>query len=168
MAVALEVLRVLATEKFQPQNTLEFHFYAAEEVGLLGSREVFRSYRAQHKSVLGMLAVDMTVYSKHQALGVFENDVNVDTDFSAFVKTVARDYSLAYGHNEPITTDSRFNLDSNPQERQRPCTDAYSARTNGFRKLYLYGEVFRLANLLSQPPHSFSKTNFETNPALQR
>src|SRR3954451_5714202 len=59
----LEALRVLATSKFAPKNTIEFHFYGGEEGGLLGSADVFRSYASAGKTVLAVVNQDMTGYS---------------------------------------------------------------------------------------------------------
>lgn len=56
----LEALRILVNNDFKPHNTVEFHFYSAEEGGLLGSYDVFDGYRNASKTVLGMLQQDMT------------------------------------------------------------------------------------------------------------
>lgn len=61
-AALMEILRVLilhpkiAVET--PLNTLEFHFYAAEEAGLRGSFEIFRHYRLGGRSIKAMLNID--------------------------------------------------------------------------------------------------------------
>src|SRR5690606_15141813 len=41
------------------ENTLEFHWYSAEEGGLLGSQDVFRSYERDGRDVVAMLQQDM-------------------------------------------------------------------------------------------------------------
>jgi leucyl aminopeptidase len=60
----LEVLRVLLTSKDilegKPENTIEFHWYSAEEAGLLGSQDVFREYERTGRDVKAMLEQDMT------------------------------------------------------------------------------------------------------------
>lgn len=53
--VLLEALRVLAAANFKPKQTLELHFYAGEEAGLLGSRDVFASYRSRGARVVAYL-----------------------------------------------------------------------------------------------------------------
>ncbi|KAI8943789.1 hypothetical protein NX059_001764 [Plenodomus lindquistii] len=64
----LEALRVLLTDKdFGPgklQNTVEFHWYAAEEGGLRGSQDLFSQYAAAGRNVWAMLNQDMTGYIK--------------------------------------------------------------------------------------------------------
>ncbi|KAM4058902.1 peptidase family M28 domain-containing protein [Hirsutella rhossiliensis] len=59
VVVVLETLRVLAKAGFVPENTIEFHFYAAEEVGLRGSMDIFRHYAEEGKRVIAMLNQDM-------------------------------------------------------------------------------------------------------------
>lgn len=62
MAVLLEALRILAIDESIKSfsNEVHFHFYAAEEVGLLGSRDVFARYRNDGKDVVAMLNQDMS------------------------------------------------------------------------------------------------------------
>jgi hypothetical protein len=55
----LEVLRVLMEDGFRPEQSLEIQWYAAEEVGLLGSRDMAQQYRQAGLNVTAMLQVDM-------------------------------------------------------------------------------------------------------------
>lgn len=57
----LEALRVIAASGFKPKNTLEFHFYAGEEGGLLGSQAVFANYASTGKTVLAVVAQGMSI-----------------------------------------------------------------------------------------------------------
>lgn len=57
-----EVMRVLLSSGYQPKRSLQFIAYAAEEVGLRGSSDIAKSYRAQGKNVVGALQLDMTNY----------------------------------------------------------------------------------------------------------
>jgi len=56
----LEIFRVLAESGFKPKRTIEFHGYAAEEVGLYGSQAVATAYANAGADVFGMLQLDMT------------------------------------------------------------------------------------------------------------
>jgi leucyl aminopeptidase len=47
----------------EAEHTIEFHWYAAEEVGLLGSGRIFRSYAEEGVDVVAMLNQDMTGYT---------------------------------------------------------------------------------------------------------
>ena len=56
----LEAVRVLAESGFQPKTPVEFHWYAGEEVGLLGSQDIAQEYNETGIEVKGMLQFDMT------------------------------------------------------------------------------------------------------------
>jgi leucyl aminopeptidase len=60
----LEVLRVLLGSKEvlegKSENTIEFHWYAAEEGGLLGSQAIWKEYEKEGRDVKAMLQQDMT------------------------------------------------------------------------------------------------------------
>ncbi|WFD05063.1 bacterial leucyl aminopeptidase [Malassezia vespertilionis] len=58
----LETIRVLLAAQWRPESDVEFHFYAAEEGGLLGSQAVAQSYARRHVLVRAMLQQDMTAY----------------------------------------------------------------------------------------------------------
>lgn len=57
----IEALRVLSLNS-QPERTIEFMWYAAEEVGLWGSAEIAAAYKSAAKDVIGVLQLDMTMY----------------------------------------------------------------------------------------------------------
>ena len=62
-ATNMEVFRVLMESKFVPKNTLEIHGYGAEEIGLVGSKEMAQAYKAANKQVLSMVQFDMNGYA---------------------------------------------------------------------------------------------------------
>lgn len=57
-AVLLEVLRVLVAAKYQPSTSVEFHWYAGEEPGLLGSLTVAKKFHEEQMQVRAMLQLD--------------------------------------------------------------------------------------------------------------
>ncbi|KAJ7261268.1 peptidase [Mycena haematopus] len=59
----LESYRVLLIAGYIPTSPLEFHFYAAEECGLLGSQAIAAAYEAAGKDIKGMIQFDMTASS---------------------------------------------------------------------------------------------------------
>lgn len=97
----LEALRVLLTDKAiaqgKAENTLEFHWYSAEEGGLLGSQAIFSAYEKQGRDVKAMLQQDMTGYT-HGTLAAGEPEsVGVITDYvdpglTTFIKEVVSSY----------------------------------------------------------------------------
>jgi leucyl aminopeptidase len=90
VVVILESLRVLANAGFKPHNTLEWHFYGGEEIGLLGSQDIFADYRQKNKSVLAFVNEDMSGYSESGMFAVFED--YVDMSLTSYVRLVAEEY----------------------------------------------------------------------------
>lgn len=64
VAVAMEIARVIKKKNYQPERTIYFMTYAAEEYGLLGSESY--AYRAKQsgKNFMAMLNNDMVAYSE--------------------------------------------------------------------------------------------------------
>ena len=58
----MEAFRVLVTSGFKPTSPVEFHFYAGEEAGLLGSQAIARSYKSSNVQVKAMINLDMTAF----------------------------------------------------------------------------------------------------------
>jgi len=97
----LEALRVLLSSedviKGKAENTIEFHWYSAEEGGLLGSQAIFKEYERTGRDVKAMLQQDMTGYvqgtldaGKPEAVGVITDFV--DPGLTAFIKKVITKY----------------------------------------------------------------------------
>jgi leucyl aminopeptidase len=60
IATITEAMRVLVQAGFQPKRTIKFMAYAAEEVGLLGSKEIANDFKAKNLKVVGKMQLDMT------------------------------------------------------------------------------------------------------------
>ncbi|KAI9678213.1 MAG: Leucine aminopeptidase 1 [Caeruleum heppii] len=97
----LEALRVILQSSNitsgEMPNTLEFHWYSAEEGGLLGSQAVFSSYEAQGRDVKAMLQQDMTGFVKRTVDAGEEESVGVITDYvdkglTEFIKKIVTEY----------------------------------------------------------------------------
>ncbi|HLE00299.1 MAG TPA: M20/M25/M40 family metallo-hydrolase [Bdellovibrionota bacterium] len=79
IATLLEVFRVLAQSGFQPDRTIEFIAYAAEEVGLLGSQAIVRAHKTQNIPVIAVMQLDMTSYpGSNPRLTLISDYVNPD------------------------------------------------------------------------------------------
>ncbi len=115
VVVILEALRVLANAGFKPKDTLEFHFYAGEEGGLLGSQAVFANYKSSGKTVLAVMNQDMAGYSPSGKISIYTD--YVDSSLTAYTRVVATSYIGA-------TTSDACGYG---------CSDHASARSNGFR-----------------------------------
>jgi hypothetical protein len=70
VAAVTEILRVIEAGQLTFDRSIELHAYAAEEVGLIGSKEIAARYAAAGKKVAGMLQIDMAYYSVPGANGV--------------------------------------------------------------------------------------------------
>ncbi|KAJ5543119.1 hypothetical protein N7535_005548 [Penicillium sp. DV-2018c] len=97
----LEALRALLRSetiaKGKARNTIEFHWYSAEEGGLLGSQAVYAKYKKQQRVVKAMLQQDMTGYvqgtldaGEKESVGVIID--YVDQGLTAFIKEVITAY----------------------------------------------------------------------------
>ena len=98
----LEAFRVLLTSPDvvagNAPNTIEFHWYSAEEGGLLGSQAIFSSYEKQGRVVKAMLQQDMTGYvqgtldaGKPESVGVITDFV--DEGLTEFIKKIIEEVS---------------------------------------------------------------------------
>lgn len=59
-ATITEALRAILEIGFKPKRTVQFIAYSAEEVGLLGSKEIAEKYVREKKNVISALQMDMT------------------------------------------------------------------------------------------------------------
>lgn len=82
----LEAFRVLLTDSRilsnSQENTIEFHFYAAEEGGLLGSQDIFKSYQSKARNVVAFLQQDMTGYTKASLGAGKKENIALLTDYT--------------------------------------------------------------------------------------
>jgi leucyl aminopeptidase len=72
-----EVIRILMTNNFKPKKTVKFMGYAAEEVGLLGSKEIATEFKAKGMKVVGVMQLDMTLNK-----GTIDKDIVLMADFT--------------------------------------------------------------------------------------
>jgi len=89
----LEAFRALVAGQFKPNRPVEFHWYSAEEAGLLGSQAIALEYEKEGKDVIGMIQNDMTGY-----IGKNPESIGIVIDFvseslTAFVKKLVTAYS---------------------------------------------------------------------------
>ncbi|KAK0620554.1 hypothetical protein B0T14DRAFT_429164 [Immersiella caudata] len=97
----LEAFRVLLQSKDivegNHKNTIEFHWYSAEEGGLLGSQAIFSTYAKARRDIKAMLQQDMTGHvtrtlqaGKVESVGVIVDFV--DPNLTDFIKKVIVEY----------------------------------------------------------------------------
>jgi len=90
---SITALRALAHANFTPTNPVEFHYYSAEEGGLLGSQAIAKSYEDAGTKVLAMLQMDMTAWVKagtEERVGIIEDFV--DPALTEFMEGLVAEY----------------------------------------------------------------------------
>lgn len=78
IASLTEVIRVLVAKNFRPRRTVKFMAYAAEEVGLIGSKAIAADFQARAVNVVGVLQLDMTNYKSIDSTF----DISIINDFT--------------------------------------------------------------------------------------
>ncbi|MDW5417612.1 M28 family metallopeptidase [Iodobacter sp. CM08] len=71
-----EALRVIVASGYKPRRTIKIMGYAAEEVGLRGSQEIAKSFKAANVNVVGVMQLDMTNYKGS------DKDIYLYTDYT--------------------------------------------------------------------------------------
>ena len=97
---SLEALSALAAGNFTPANPVEFHYYSAEEGGLLGSQAVAKAYEDDKVKVKAMLQMDMTAWVKagtKESIGIIQDFV--DPALTAFVEDLVNEYRASLVHS---------------------------------------------------------------------
>ncbi len=77
IATITETIRILMNSNFKPKRTIQFMGYAAEEVGLLGSKEIATSYKTRSQKVIGVMQLDMTLRK-----GTVDKDIVMMSDYT--------------------------------------------------------------------------------------
>ncbi|KAK7695698.1 hypothetical protein QCA50_000334 [Cerrena zonata] len=89
----LESYRALIAANYRPTKSVEFHWYSAEEGGLLGSAAVAQAYEARSANVYAMSQFDMTAWVKkgtREEAGVITD--YVDLSLTEFHKQLIDEY----------------------------------------------------------------------------
>lgn len=77
IAVITESLRTIIATGFKPKRTIKIMAYAAEEVGLRGSKAIAQSYKTAGNTVVGVVQFDMTANK-----GSADKDIVFMTDYT--------------------------------------------------------------------------------------
>ncbi|KAJ2059524.1 hypothetical protein GGI17_004345 [Coemansia sp. S146] len=89
----LEAFRVLLSRGFAPSRSVEFHWYAGEEGGLLGSQDVALAYKKAARKVVADFHFDMTGFwsGSSEVIGLVSD--HTDPESRALVKSLAETYT---------------------------------------------------------------------------
>ena len=91
IATLTEALRVLGALGIAPDRTLKFISYAAEEVGLRGSKDIAESFRARNENVVGVVQLDMTNFTKRPNEIILMTD-HTNASQNGFMKNLFQSY----------------------------------------------------------------------------
>ncbi|KAF3481043.1 putative leucine aminopeptidase [Arthroderma uncinatum] len=134
--VILEALRsVLGSKALQAANatnTMEFHWYAGEEGGLLGSSAIFSKYKSSGRKIKGMLNQDLTGFTKKgnpEQFGLIADNTN--KELNEFTKMIVKKYATI-----PIIE----------AKCGYACSDHASATRNGFPSSFVAETNYRNTN----------------------
>ncbi len=97
IATVTESLRLMIASGIQPDKTIKFYGYAAEEVGLRGSQDVANALRDEQANVISVLQLDMTNYngSAHDVTFIRDyTDSNLTAYLSELIDTAS---DISYG-----------------------------------------------------------------------
>jgi len=136
----LEAYRALLTNDFRPIRDVEFHWYSAEEGGLLGSQAVVKDYVERQAHVRAQIQFDMTAWVKRGT----REEVGIITDFVSpdvtdFVKKLVDEY-LAIPYVETLC--------------KYACSDHASWTKGGYPSAFAIESAFQNSN-----PHIHSTSD---------
>jgi leucyl aminopeptidase len=114
------------------EHTIKFHWYAAEEVGLLGSGAIFRAYAKDGVDVVAMLNQDMTGYTSGYRSNNMTPKFGIVTDRTdASLTSFTRLIINAYTDVEGVDTQCNYG-----------CSDHDSATRAGYPSAFIFeGEM---------------------------
>ena len=150
IATITEVARVLIDMNYRPKRTIEFMAFAAEEVGLRGSREIAQSYKNNNTDVVAYLQFDMTNY-KGSARDIYiSTDSYNSSSLNNFLTELMDEYNSAGKHRLSYGT-SQCNYG---------CSDHFSWAQEGYPTSFPFEATFRQSN----PNIHTSRDTFDRSP----
>ncbi|MDN3612341.1 M28 family metallopeptidase [Vibrio ostreicida] len=92
IATVTESLRLMIASGIQPDRTIKFYGYAAEEVGLRGSQDIAQTLKNEEAKVISALQLDMTNYNGSAHDITFINDYT-DSNLTEFLSELIDTYA---------------------------------------------------------------------------
>ncbi|MFC5044177.1 M20/M25/M40 family metallo-hydrolase [Aquimarina hainanensis] len=150
IATITEAARVLFQMNFKPKRTIEFMAYAAEEVGLRGSKEIAEDYKRRNVNVVGYVQFDMTNYKgSSRDIYITDDSYNSQT-LNSFLRQLMDHYNVSGTHKFTYGT-SRCNYG---------CSDHYSWAQQGYQVSFPIEATFRESN----PNIHTTRDTFDRSP----
>ncbi|MBF0300351.1 MAG: M20/M25/M40 family metallo-hydrolase [Oligoflexia bacterium] len=91
ISVITETIRVLLEKNYYPSRTIMFIAYAAEEAGLLGSKDVANDCKKKNLNIIGVMQLDMTNY-KGSEKDIYLISDNTNVRQNTFIGTLIDNY----------------------------------------------------------------------------
>ncbi|MCJ8345835.1 M20/M25/M40 family metallo-hydrolase, partial [bacterium] len=99
IATITEIIRIALKHNYKPQRTIKFMAYAAEEVGLIGSKHIANDFKKQNKKVVGVIQLDMTNYQGDETDILFMDDYTNKAQ-NQFLGTLVDEYvGVSWGYS---------------------------------------------------------------------
>ena len=127
VAAALEIARVFNKNAFNPKNTIQFIAFAAEELGLYGSKDYAKKAYEQNKNILLMLNNDMIAHwptDNNFRVNIIDYDNSMDCRLMA--ETVCEKYT---------------SLSTNNDNTYQAYSDSYPFYQNGYKALFFISDA---------------------------
>ncbi|GMU64302.1 MAG: hypothetical protein AMXMBFR36_05760 [Acidobacteriota bacterium] len=140
IAVLTEAIRIAMANGFQPQRTVQFMAYAAEEVGLLGSADIAQTYDNLNRNVVAVLQQDMTAY-EGSAQDIYLYTSHTDPELNGFFEDLIDTYQPSLGWANSACSYA--------------CSDHASWTSRGYRASFAFEAAFGQHN---QQIHTGSDT----------
>ncbi|WP_338849082.1 M20/M25/M40 family metallo-hydrolase [Massilia sp. W12] len=91
IASLTEALRVIVANGYKPRRTIKIMGYAAEEVGLLGSKDIANNFKTNNVKVAGVLNLDLTNY-KGSSTDIWMVSDYTDNSQNTFIINLIKTY----------------------------------------------------------------------------
>ncbi|WP_108807695.1 M20/M25/M40 family metallo-hydrolase [Aquimarina spinulae] len=136
IATITEVARVLFSMNYKPKRTVEFMAFAAEEIGLVGSKEIARDYKNRNVNIVSYVQLDMTNYKGSTNDIFITTDSYNSTSLNNFLTRLMDHYNASGTHKITYGT-SACNYG---------CSDHHSFAQQGYETAFPIEAKFRESN----------------------
>jgi len=92
IAVITETLMAMVASDYKPQRTIKLIGYAAEEVGLLGAKDIAQNFKSNSQNVVGVAQFDMTGFHGTETADIVFISDFTDADQNQFMKDLIDTY----------------------------------------------------------------------------
>ena len=150
IAVLTETLSAIVASGFKPEKTIKLMGYAAEEVGLRGSKAIAQNYKSNSENVIGVAQFDMSAYKGSPDLDIVFISDYTNSAQNQFMKDLAAQYLP--------------NLSVGDSQCGYACSDHASWNNEGFAASFAAEARFNDSN---SNIHTVNDTSFDANHSVK-